>query len=62
MRGRASAQRMYGFTYAPLTESPVFAKDHYGSFEVHKAADGTERLIGFVSASDVARLRQLPTP
>src|SRR3954454_8143414 len=47
---------VYGFTYAPLTESPVFAKHHHGSFEVHKSAAATEYLIGFVSAADIARL------
>ncbi len=42
-----------GFTYAPgQPETPVFANKTYHSFEVHKTADGTEYLIGFVTPSE----------
>jgi len=48
---------VYGFTYSPgQDETPVFAKRAYHNFEVHKLADGSERLIGFVAPSDVAIL------
>jgi len=53
---------VYGFAYAPgQPEVPIFAKRDYHSFEVHKAADGTEYLIGFVTqneASDLAVERE----
>ena len=63
---------VYGFTYAPgQPEVPLFSKQNYHSFEVHKAADGTEYLIGFVTpleASDLAAskegaaIRLFPSP
>ena len=46
-----------GFTYAPgQPEVPVFAHKTYHSFEVHKAADGTEYMIGFVTPSEAEQL------
>ncbi len=46
-----------GFTYAPgQPEVPVFANKTYHSFEVHKAADGAEYLIGFVTPSEAQEL------
>jgi len=46
-----------GFTYAPgQPEVPVFAHKTYHSFEVHKAADGTEYMIGFVTASEAEQI------
>jgi hypothetical protein len=46
-----------GFTYAPgQPEVPVFANKTFHSFEVHKVADGTEYLIGFVTPSEEAAL------
>jgi hypothetical protein len=51
---------VYGFTYAPgAPEVPLFSKHNYHSFEVHKAADGTEYVLGFVTppeASEIAAL------
>ncbi|HLG96997.1 MAG TPA: hypothetical protein VKX49_11855 [Bryobacteraceae bacterium] len=48
---------VYGFTYAPgQPEVPIFSKQHYHSFEVHKTADGTEYLIGFVTPSEASDL------
>jgi len=53
---------VYGFTYAPgQPEVPLFSKHNYHSFEVHKLADGTEYLIGFVTpseASDIAAAKE----
>jgi len=46
-----------GFTYAPgQPEVPVFAHKTYHSFEVHKAADGTEYMIGFVTPSEAEQI------
>jgi len=53
---------VYGFTYAPgQSEVPLFSKQNYHCFEVHKAADGTEYVLGFVTqleASDLKASRQ----
>ncbi len=53
---------VYGFTYAPgQPEVPLFSKHNYHSFEVHKAADGTEYLVGFVTppeASEIAAAKE----
>ena len=53
---------VYGFTYAPgQPEVPLFSKHNYHCFEVHKIADGTEYLIGFVTpseASDIAAAKE----
>ena len=63
---------VYGFTYAPgQPEVPLFSRQGYHSFEVHKASDGTEYLLGFVTqleASDLeasqegAAIRLFPSP
>lgn len=48
---------VYGFTYAPgQPETPLFAKQNYHTFEVHKTADGTGYLIGFVTPSEASDL------
>jgi hypothetical protein len=53
---------VFGFTFAPgQPEVPLFSKHSYHSFEVHKAADGTEYLLGFVTpseASDIAAAKE----
>jgi hypothetical protein len=46
----------YGFSYAPADECPLFCYSRFQIFEVHKAADGTEYIIGYV---DEATERQL---
>jgi hypothetical protein len=44
---------VYGFAYAPgQDEVPVFAGHSYHSFEIHKLADGTEFLLGFVTPDE----------
>lgn len=53
---------VYGYTYAPVQdEVPVFSRRSFHSFEIHKAADGAEYLIGFVTASE-AQTIQAGTP
>lgn len=48
---------IYGFAYAPGHEAvPLFAKKTYHAFEVHRAADGTQFLLGFVAAQEAADL------
>ncbi len=51
---------VYGFTYAPATETPLFAKDGYGAYEVHKLPDGDGRLIVYVTAEQAAALASCP--
>lgn len=48
---------VYGFTYAPgQPEVPLFSRQGYHSFEVHKASDGTEYLLGFVTQLEASDL------
>jgi hypothetical protein len=47
---------MYGYTYAPALASPLFAKRTYQSFEVHKAQDGTEYLVGCLTPAEAAQI------
>jgi hypothetical protein len=62
---------VYGFTYSPGMESPIFMLEKYHSFEVHKLADETVRLIGYVtpaklkeieSSADVIEVQVFPGP
>jgi hypothetical protein len=43
---------VYGFSYAPQQESPLFGKKMYQNFEVHKPSDGRMRVIGYVKEAD----------
>jgi len=44
---------VYGYTCAPgFDEVPVFSKRTYHSFEMHKASDGAEHMIGFVTPQE----------
>ena len=53
----ALAAGVYGYTCAPgFDEVPVFSKRTYHSFEVHKASDGAEYLIGFVTSQEAKDL------
>ena len=48
---------VYGFTYSPgQDETPVFAKQPFHGFEVHKLPDGAERLIGYITPQEFAIL------
>ena len=49
---------VYGFTYAPTTETPLFARKSYHSFEVQKLSDGSAYVIAFVTPADAERLRE----
>ena len=46
-----------GYTYAPLTESPVFSKRDYHCFEMQKLADGSVRFIAWVTPAEAERIR-----
>ena len=48
---------VYGFTYAPATETPLFERHSYHSFEVHKVSDGSAYIVAFVTAEDEERIR-----
>ena len=50
-------ERVYGFTYAPLGETPVFAKHAFQSFEVHKLPNGEATLLAFVTPPDASAIR-----
>jgi hypothetical protein len=42
---------VYGYAYAPgHSEVPLFAKKRYHAFEMHKAVDGTEYILGYVTS------------
>jgi len=43
---------VYGFSYAPQQEAPLFDKKMYQNFEVHKLADGVMCVIGYVNEAD----------
>ena len=48
---------VYGFTYSPAEAVPLFTKKTWHSFEVHKLADGTRHLVGFVTAKEAEIVR-----
>ncbi len=47
---------VYGFTYSPQEQSPVFSKRMFQIFEVHKTLDGEVQIIGFISETDAQKL------
>lgn len=47
---------VYGFTYAPQQESPLFAQKAFHSFEMHKLPDGSVHLVGFVTGEEASKL------
>ncbi len=47
---------VYGFTYAPQQESPLFSRKSLHSFEMHKLADGSVHVVSFVSEEEAAKL------
>jgi hypothetical protein len=52
-------QSTYGFTYSPTAEEiPAFRKRPYQAFEVHRLHDGSEYLVGFVTAADKDKLEE----
>ena len=48
---------VYGFTYAPATETPLFVRKSYHSFEVHKTSNGAAHMLAFVAPADAQRIR-----
>jgi hypothetical protein len=52
------ANGVYGFTYSPAEAVPLFTKKTWHSFEVHKLADGTLHLVGFVTAKEAEIMRK----
>ena len=53
---------VYGFTYAPLGETPLFERHAFHSFEVHKTADGESRVLVFVTPVNAEALRSATAP
>ena len=49
---------VYGFTYSPSEAVPLFAKKTWHSFEVHKLADGSQYLMGFVTSKEAESVRR----
>lgn len=47
---------VYGFSYAPSQEAPLFRGSLHHAFEVHKLPDGTIQLIGFVTERESEEL------
>lgn len=48
----------YGYTYAPASASPLFARRGYQSFEMHKTLDGTAYLIGCLTPAESAQVTE----
>lgn len=54
----AQANGVYGYTYSPTAEEvPIFRTHPYQSFEVHKAANGSEHVVAFVTLKEAEQLR-----
>ena len=47
---------VYGFTYSPLQATPMFRRKATQSFEVHKLADDSVHLIGFLTDAQASRV------
>lgn len=45
---------VYGFSYAPLQECPVFGRQTFQVFEVHKRKDGSKWVLGHVTPEEEA--------
>jgi hypothetical protein len=50
---------VYGFTYAPHAESPLFRNRPHHSYEVHKLATGEMEIVGFLTPSEAQRLDRI---
>jgi hypothetical protein len=54
---------VYGFTYSPATEAtPLFKERRFKNYEVHKLADGSVFLLGFVQPHERAALEARREP
>jgi len=47
---------VFGYSYSPQQETPLFRKKMFQSFEVHKLPDGQIHLIGFVTEREAVQL------
>ena len=47
---------VFGFTYAPLTESPLFSKHDYHCFEMQKHPDGAGSLVCWVTPEEASQI------
>jgi len=53
---------VYGFTYSPAAEGlPIFNKQHFQIFEVHKLTDESVHLIGFMTDEHAEAFRAAKT-
>ncbi len=52
----ALANGVYGFTYSPQEQSPIFSNRMFQIFEVHKTLSGEVQIIGFISDDDAQKL------
>jgi hypothetical protein len=54
---------VFGFTYAPgLREVPVYSKQHYHGFEIHRLSSGEVHIIGFVTPEEKAQFASAMQP
>ena len=53
---------VYGFTYAPLGETPLFERRAFHSFEVHKTADGESHILVYVTPAHAEVLGAATAP
>ena len=48
---------VFGFSYAPgLKEVPIYSKQHYHGFEIHRLSNGEVHVVGFVTADETTQL------
>jgi hypothetical protein len=48
---------VYGFTYSPAQrEMPIYAGQPLHSFEVHRLADGSVHMVGYVTPETLSRI------
>lgn len=53
---------VYGFTYAPIGELPLFGRRAFHTFEVHKTAQREWHLLVFVTPREAEALRSATGP
>lgn len=47
---------VYGFTFTPQRETPLFEKKMFRSFEAHKLSDGAVHIVGFVTQEEADQI------
>jgi hypothetical protein len=53
---------VFGYTYAPgLKEVPVYSKQHYHGFEIHKLSTGEVHVVGFVTPAEKTQFESAKT-